>query len=230
MEVANPIYDAVFKYLMEDDCVARTILSALLKKDVLNVEMRPHEYSNTKKEPVSMFRIDFSANVRQADGTQQLTLIEIQKSWMPSEVLRFRQYLGVQYESERNMTAEGYGLQMVAVYLLGHLVGDIVEPVLYVHHEPRDYDGNVVTRGLPDPCILGNFVLVYGHIVVERIVETVEWDYPQYHLIMHCYLCHVESGHLELKEHEAARWLNIDELESVGWLPADRELIKALRK
>jgi len=40
----------------------------------------------------------------------------------------------------------------------------------------------------------------------------------------------VESGHLELKKHEAARWLNIDELESVGWLPADRELIKALRK
>jgi len=47
MEVANPIYDAVFKYLMEDDCVARTILSALLKKDVLNVEMRPHEYKCT---------------------------------------------------------------------------------------------------------------------------------------------------------------------------------------
>lgn len=62
-------------------------------------------------------------------------------------------------------------------------------------------------------------------IVVERFVETVEWDYPQFHLTMHCYLCHVESGHLELKEHEAAKWLNKDELESVNWLPADRMVI-----
>ena len=164
MEVANPIYDAVFKYLMEDDRVARTILSALLKKEVTSVEMRPHEYSNTKKEPVSMFRIDFAANVRQQDGTEQLTLIEVQKSWVPSEVLRFRQYLGVQYESERNMTDEGYGLPMVAVYLLGHKVGDIEEPVLYVHHEPRDYDGNIVTRGMPDPFVSS---LTHESIIVQ---------------------------------------------------------------
>ena len=67
-------------------------------------------------------------------------------------------------------------------------------------------------------------------IVVERLVETVEWDYPQFHLTMHCYLCHVESGHLELKEHEAAKWLHNDELESVNWLPADQELVRKLKK
>ena len=66
-------------------------------------------------------------------------------------------------------------------------------------------------------------------IVVERFVETVEWDYQQFHLTMHCYLCHVESGHLELKEHEAAKWLNKDELESVNWLPADRDLVRKLK-
>ena len=65
-------------------------------------------------------------------------------------------------------------------------------------------------------------------IVVERLVETVEWDYPAFHLTMHCYLCHVESGHLELKEHEAAKWLNRDELESVRWLPADWEIVRKL--
>lgn len=63
-------------------------------------------------------------------------------------------------------------------------------------------------------------------IVVERFVETVEWDYPDFHLTMHCYLCHVESGHLELKEHEAAKWLNKVDLESVNWLPADRDLVR----
>ena len=67
-------------------------------------------------------------------------------------------------------------------------------------------------------------------IVVERFVETVEWDYPSFHLTMHCYLCHVESGHLELKEHEAAKWLNANELESVNWLPADRELVRKQKK
>ena len=62
-------------------------------------------------------------------------------------------------------------------------------------------------------------------ITVERLVETVEWDYPQFHLTMHCYLCHVESGHLELKEHEAAKWVSKDELNTVNWLPADKEVI-----
>lgn len=66
-------------------------------------------------------------------------------------------------------------------------------------------------------------------IVVENLVETVEWDYPQFHLSMHCYLSHVESGHLELKEHEAAKWLNKDELENVNWLPADLKVIEKVR-
>lgn len=67
-------------------------------------------------------------------------------------------------------------------------------------------------------------------ISVEWLVQTVEWDYPAFHLTMHCYLCHVESGLLTLKEHEAARWLAKDELESVDWLPADRALINTLRE
>lgn len=51
---------------------------------------------------------------------------------------------------------------------------------------------------------------------------------PSFHLTIHCYLCHVESGHLELKEHEAARWLHKEELESVNWLPADWEVVKKI--
>ncbi len=66
-------------------------------------------------------------------------------------------------------------------------------------------------------------------IEVERFVQTVEWDYPDFHLTMHCYLCSVERGHLELKEHEAAKWLHINELESVNWLPADWELVRKLK-
>ncbi|MBQ7442431.1 MAG: (deoxy)nucleoside triphosphate pyrophosphohydrolase [Bacteroidaceae bacterium] len=66
-------------------------------------------------------------------------------------------------------------------------------------------------------------------IEVERLVDTVEWDYPRFHLTMHCYLCHVASGHLRLKEHEAARWLRKEELTSVNWLPADWDLVRNLQ-
>ena len=65
-------------------------------------------------------------------------------------------------------------------------------------------------------------------IVVERLVQTGEWDYPKFHLTMHCFLCHVENGDLTLKEHEAARWLAQDELYSVKWLPADIEVLQEL--
>ena len=66
-------------------------------------------------------------------------------------------------------------------------------------------------------------------ITIERLVTTVEWDYPKFHLKMHCYWCHVESGALTLKEHEAARWLAADELESVKWLPADLQILDKIK-
>ena len=66
-------------------------------------------------------------------------------------------------------------------------------------------------------------------IVVEKLVQTVEYNYPKFHITMHCYWCSIESGNLILKEHEAARWLAKDELNSVKWLPADLEVIEMLR-
>ena len=62
-------------------------------------------------------------------------------------------------------------------------------------------------------------------IVIERLIKTIEYDYPKFHLTMHCFWCRIESGNLILKEHEAARWLSRNELDSVDWLPADKELL-----
>ena len=163
--VANPIYDVVFKYLMEDKRIARTILSALLKEDILEVEMRPHEYVNDKRDSVSVLRIDFGARVRRDDGSEQLILIELQKTWLETETLRFRQYLGVQYDNPDNMQDDGENaLPMVAVYLLGHRVGDIDEPVLYVKHKAYNYDEQLVTKGLPDPFVDS---LTHDSIIVQ---------------------------------------------------------------
>ena len=163
--VANPIYDVVFKYLMEDKRIARTILSALLKEDILEVEMRPHEYVNDKRDSVSVLRIDFGARVRLSDGSEHLILIELQKTWLETETLRFRQYLGMQYDNPDNMMDGGESaLPMVAVYLLGHRVGDIDEPVLYVRHKSYDYDGQLVTKGLPNPFVDS---LTHDSIIVQ---------------------------------------------------------------
>ena len=65
-------------------------------------------------------------------------------------------------------------------------------------------------------------------IAVERLIDTVEWDYPKFHLTMHCFLCRVETGSLILKEHEAAKWLSKDDLYSVNWLPADKIILEKL--
>jgi len=65
-------------------------------------------------------------------------------------------------------------------------------------------------------------------IEVDEFLLTVEYDYPEFHLSMDCFLCHVKEGDLVLKEHMAARWLDESELDSVGWLPADREIIKIM--
>ena len=67
-------------------------------------------------------------------------------------------------------------------------------------------------------------------IAVERKVCTVEYDYPQFHLRMHCFWCSMAGGVLELKEHQSAKWLATSEWESVEWLPADVLVMDALKK
>ncbi len=65
-------------------------------------------------------------------------------------------------------------------------------------------------------------------IEVGELITTVDYDYPKFHLTMHCFLCKVRKGNLTLLEHEAARWLSREDLHTVKWLPADEEVIEAL--
>ena len=67
-------------------------------------------------------------------------------------------------------------------------------------------------------------------ITVGNHIVTVEYDYPDFHLTMHCYWASVVKGDLKLKEHESARWFLQDELNSVNWLPADQQLVELLMK
>ena len=66
-------------------------------------------------------------------------------------------------------------------------------------------------------------------IAIEKLLCTTEYDYPSFHLTMHCYLCSIASGDIELREHKSALWLTSDRLDEVAWLPADKEVIDKLK-
>ena len=68
------------------------------------------------------------------------------------------------------------------------------------------------------------------YIGVEKLLTTIDYDYPKFHLQMHCYICSIESGSLILKEHEAAKWLKKEQLDRVDWLPADKIVVEELLK
>ena len=167
--IANPIYDTVFKFLMEDNRVAKILLSALLQKEVVEVQMRQTEHTGTNRGKISMFRLDFSAKIRETDGTEHLVLIELQKTWLATETLRFRQYLGMQYLEEGNIPPEeenpnGFALPMISIYILGHKLGDLEEPVVYVRRRYLDQESKQITRGVPDPFIES---LTHDTIIVQ---------------------------------------------------------------
>ena len=65
-------------------------------------------------------------------------------------------------------------------------------------------------------------------IAIENLLCTTEYDYPSFHLTMHCYLCSIEAGEIVLREHKSACWLRPEELGSVEWLPADKDVISRL--
>ena len=95
-------------------------------------------------------------------------LIELQKTWVETETLRFRRYLAAQYNAEENILKEepdkGYGIPMIAIYLLGHRIGDIDNAVIYVSRRTFDYDGHEILNGENDPFISS---LTHDSIIVQ---------------------------------------------------------------
>ena len=67
-------------------------------------------------------------------------------------------------------------------------------------------------------------------IIVGELFDVIEYDYPEFHLSMDCFLCSLASEHMEIREHEAAKWLTKEELETVDWLPADIITVKKLER
>lgn len=95
-----------------------------------------------------------------------------------------------------------------------------------------EFPGGKIEAGeTPEECIVREIhEELSAKVAAEKILGVVEYDYPAFHLTMHCILCGVVSGALELLEHEDARWLTGETLYSVDWLPADKLILEKVEK
>jgi hypothetical protein len=139
--IANPIYDVVFKYLLEDADIARDLLSTILGEEVVHLEFKPQETSTESSEGIKILRLDFKAIIKKKDGTLFKVLIELQKSKQVFDVMRFRRYLGDNYRKEdqvieKDGLAVFRPLPIITIYFLGFLLNNVPSGVIKVK---RDY-------------------------------------------------------------------------------------------
>ncbi len=157
MLIANPIYDVVFKRLMENNKVAKFFISTILGKTIESVEVKPQEFtyiSNldlknpTIKEAVrldiqsylniGLFRLDFLATIKTETGQYQKILIEIQKAQKRIDVMRFRNYLAEQYKKEDLINNKEVVLPITTIYILGFKLPEIESPCIKVERNYID--------------------------------------------------------------------------------------------
>ena len=91
--------------------------------------------------------------------------------------------------------------------------------------------GKIEQGETPEECIVREIrEELATEVRAEKILGVVDYDYPNFHLTMHCILCTIVSGELKLLEHEAARWLDAENLRSVNWLPADQLILDIIEE
>ncbi len=159
MLIANPIYDVVFKYMMDDNKVAKLFLGAILGIEITELECKPQEITTLfpkseddsleRKNFVQVLRLDFKATVSYPDGTKRLVLIELQKAKMDTDAMRFRRYLGTQYADPKNaipVNNKEKPLPIITIYFLGYTLKNIENiPVVRVKRQYLDnYSGEEI--------------------------------------------------------------------------------------
>lgn len=144
MIIANPIYDVVFKYLLEDIEIARELLSTILGEEVVSLDVKPQETAieNTASS-ISILRFDFKAIIKTKTGEHKKVLIELQKAKQAFDVMRFRRYLGDNYRKEDvvmedNGESKKIPLPIVTIYFLGFPLDNIKNAVVKINREYRD--------------------------------------------------------------------------------------------
>ena len=139
MIIANPIYDVVFKRMLENERVAKFFIGTLLEQTVLAVEVKPQEFTHFNEDHIlTVFRLDFIATIVTETGETKKVLIEIQKAQKVIDLMRFRNYLGEQYKKEEVVNGKSMPLPITTIYILGSLLPEIETPCLKVERNYKD--------------------------------------------------------------------------------------------
>ena len=130
MRIANPIYDVVFKYMMEDNDVAKLLISTIIGQEIITLDFKPREHTiNIERRSLTVYRLDFKAVIKTETGNK-IILIEVQKAKFSSDIMRFRRYLGEQYSNNENKD-----LPILSIYFLGYNLPHVKAPVIKVQRE-----------------------------------------------------------------------------------------------
>ena len=136
--IANPIYDVVFRYLMEDNLSARMFIGVVLGVEVLELEFKPtdstHKITGTEN-IVTVTRMDFNARIKDEKHGERLVIIELQKAQYHHQIMRFRKYLGKQYQKPGNKIKEETPLPIFPIYILGDAFTEEEIPVIRVNRQ-----------------------------------------------------------------------------------------------
>ena len=139
MVIANPIYDVVFKRMMENERVAKFFIGTLLEETIETVEVKPQEFTYTDElAGLAVFRLDFIATIKSENGSYKKVLIEIQKAKNQIDLMRFRRYLAEQYKKEDIINGKSSILPITTIYILGFQLPDIDSPCIKVERTYRD--------------------------------------------------------------------------------------------
>jgi hypothetical protein len=144
MKIINPLYDQAFMYLMDNESIAKKILSIILEQEVIAIQSKPQETKLIdKKREIPLSRFDFKAIIRTEGNKERNVLIEIQKSKNPDPIMRFRRYLGKNYiKQETYINLEGKEvtgpLPIITIYFLGYNIEGYDTPAVVVNNQVID--------------------------------------------------------------------------------------------
>jgi hypothetical protein len=139
MLIANPIYDVVFKRMMENEKVAKFFIATLLDETIESIEVQPQEFTYTDAiAAIAVFRLDFIATITTATGERKKVLIEIQKAKNFVDLMRFRRYLAEQYRASDSVNGAKVALPITTIYVLGFKLPEIETPCLKVERSYKD--------------------------------------------------------------------------------------------
>ncbi|MBM2815276.1 MAG: hypothetical protein HW421_2038 [Ignavibacteria bacterium] len=149
MIIANPIYDVVFKRLMEDKKIAKFFVETLTGEIISEIELKPQEFTyNDRLAGIAVYRLDFLAKIKTSENEFKKVLIEIQKAKNAVDLMRFRNYLAEQYKKEDEITTdegiERTALPIITIYLLGFRLSEIESSVLKVNRQYIDLITNKI--------------------------------------------------------------------------------------